>query len=206
MKIMIRKLNKYFFRGFTVLSCLLITNYGWAQSQFLKKLVPHHVKLQYSGGIGLVSAGVGYSNKNKKLEADIMYGHVPAGSTGVGIHSATVKLQWIPLRTLQAGNFFLKPLVTGVLVNHSFGDQYFGFKPENYPYNYYKFPTAFNAALLLGSQAGILFPGGKTFKGLSLYYELLSFDRELVSLVNNTNSIKLEDILTLGFGVKMYLR
>jgi hypothetical protein len=201
-----RMLNRYFSKLLAGILSLLFINEAGAQSRFFKKLVPHHAKLQYGGGIGLFSAGFGYTNKNKKLEGDIMYGYVPAGSTGVEIHSATLKLQWIPIKTLQAGNLFLKPLVTGVLVNRSFGQQYFGFKPSNYPYNYYKFPTAYNAALLVGSQAGILFPGANTIKGLSFYYELLSFDRELISFVNNTHSLSLDDILTLGVGMKLYLK
>lgn len=177
-----------------------------AQPVFLKKLVPHHAKLQYGGGIGFLSVGIGYSTKNQKLETDLMYGYVPAGNMGVEIHSATIRLQWIPLKTVQRGNLFLKPLVTGFLVNHSFGQQYFAFKPENYPYSYYKFPTSLNSALFLGSQLGTQFSGAKNFKALALYYELLTFDRELLSFVGNSRSLDLDDILTLGVGLKVYLK
>ena len=135
-----------------------------------------------------------------------MYGYLPAGSFGIQIHSATIKFQWIPLKDVQRGNLFLKPLVTGMLVNHSFGEQYFGFKPTNYPYSYYKFPTSINSALLLGSQVGSRFPGGKTIKGIGVYYELLVFDRELASYITNIHSLELHDILTIGFGLKLYLK
>ena len=200
-------LNKLLFKSLGLFSIVMLMAHAvFAQPGFLKKLVPHHARLQYGGGIGMVSAGIGYSNKNKKLEADLMYGYVPAGSLGVEIHSATLKFQWIPLKTLHKGNIFLQPLVTGILVNHSFGDQYFGFKPDDYPYSYYNFPTSINSALLLGSLVGTKFPGSKTIKGLGFYYEFSVFDRELASFVTNTRSLELHDILTIGFGFKVYLK
>ena len=200
-------LNKLFFRALGLFSIFMLMAHAvFAQAGFLKKLVPHHAKIQYGGGIGFFSAGMGYTNKNKKLEADLFYGYVPAGRHGVEIHSATVKLQWLPIKTLERGKLFLNPLVTGFLVNHSFGKQYFGFDPEYYPYSYYKFPTAINSAFLLGSQAGVKFPRAKTLKGLAFYYELEVFEREFISYVTNTNSIGFHDILTLGVGVKLYFK
>ena len=40
---------------------------------------------------------------------------------------------------------------------------------------------------------------------LGFYYEILSFDREMVSFIVNTKALSLTDILTLGIGVKLAL-
>lgn len=200
-------LNKLLFKTSGILAILLLTGAAvWAQKSFLKKLVPHQASVQHGGGIGFLAAGIGYINPNRKLEAELLYGYVPAGSSGVEIHSASIKLQWIPVKALHKGQLFLQPVRAGILVNHSFGKQYFGFKPDLYPYSYYNFPTSFNSAILFGSQAGINFSPGKKVNRLGLFYELLIFDRELISFVNNTQTIHFDDILTLGFGVKLYFR
>lgn len=41
-----------------------------------KTLLPHYIKLQFSGGIGFISIGAGYSNKKEKLKGDLYYGYV----------------------------------------------------------------------------------------------------------------------------------
>ena len=51
-----------------------------------KKIVPHYAKLQFAGGIGFLSAGIGYQSKNKRLQYDLMYGYVPESLGGVEIH------------------------------------------------------------------------------------------------------------------------
>ena len=40
-------------------------------------------------------------------------------------------------------------------------------------------------------------------KSLSFYYELLSFDRDIMSLVSNPKSIHVSDIITLSLGIKV---
>ena len=93
--------------------------------------------------------------------------------------------------------------MTGLIVNYSFGKQYFGFDPTYYPYRYYSFPTAIHSALFLGSRIGYNFPTQSYVKRISLYYEILSFDREIISFVSNTKSLKITDIVTLALGVKI---
>ncbi len=200
-------LNKYFFSAIGLTGFFLLSNHVvWAQQRFLKKLVPHHAVVQHSGGIGYFAIGAGYSTRNNKLSGELLYGYLPKSIGGVEIHSATVKLQWIPLKIIEKQKLFLKPLITGILINHSFGDQYFGFNPDNYPYSYYKFPTSLNAALVLGSEIGLQRPKAATVRAVSFYYELIVFDRELISFVTNSKHIHLDDILTLGLGIRVHFR
>ena len=183
--------------------CMLLAETLVAQKNLFKKLLPDHAKLQYAGGIGFVSLGFGYHNRNQRLECDFYYGYVPEQVGGVSIHSVTVKLNWMALKTIQKKNLSIKPLVAGILVNYSFGKQYFSFNPRNYPYSYYGFPTSLHSALLVGSQLGVSFPDAKRARGLAFYYELLFFDQDIANFVGNTRSLQFTDILTLGLGIKI---
>lgn len=201
-----RVLKKYFFK-LTLLVIIFFLLFKpetlSAQKKNSNMLLPDHIKIQYAGGTGFISIGVGYSNKNQKLEADLYYGYLPESIGGVRIHSISTKFIWIPINTVRVKKYMLEPLMTGLVVNYSFGKQYFSFDPPNYPYRYYSFPTAIHSALLLGSRIGFNFPPNAFVSRLSLYYEILSFDREIISLVSNPKSLHITDIATFSLGFKL---
>src|SRR6187399_3619192 len=182
---------------------LVITEKISAQKKGFKIKPPDHIKVQYAGGIGFISIGAGYSTKNKKLEGDLYYGYLPKSIGGVSIHSVSAKVTWIPVHSVSIKKYELEPLMTGLIVNYSFGKQYFSFDPPYYPYKYYSFPTAIHSALFFGSRIGHDFPTQSYVKRISVYYEILSFDREIISFVSNTKSLKITDIVTLALGVKI---
>jgi hypothetical protein len=201
-------LSKSLFRSLFYLAICCITlciNFkATAQDSFVKKrhpLLPHHVKAQFAGGIGFVSIGAGYANKKEKLEGDIFYGYVPKSIGGLPIHALTAKFAWWPIKTIPIHKIELKPLAAGLLVNYTFGKQYFSFSPRYYPFNYYDHPTALHAGIFIRSQ---LQTRRKTtgIKQWALYYELLTYDVELVSYLGNTHALKPTDILSLGIGIK----
>lgn len=203
---MILKLKKYFFRSSSaMLLFFLLVSTGKisAQKKGFKIKPPDHIKIQYAGGLGFISVGAGYSTKNQKLEGDLYYGYLPESIGGVSIHSISGKVTWIPIHSVSIKKYQVEPLMTGLIVNYSFGKQYFSFDPPNYPYRYYSFPTAIHSALFLGSRIGYNFPTQSYVKRISVYYEILSFDREILSFVSNTKSLKITDIVTLALGVKI---
>ena len=177
-----------------------------AQKKGFKIEPPDHIKVQYAGGIGFISIGAGYSTKNKKLEGDLYYGYLPKSIGGVSIHSVSAKVTWIPVHSVSIKKYELEPLMTGLIVNYSFGKQYFSFDPPYYPYKYYSFPTAIHSAVFLGSRIGHNFPTQAFVQRISVYYEILSFDREIISLVSNPKSLHITDIVTLSLGVKINLK
>ena len=174
-----------------------------AQKKGFKISPPDHIKIQYAGGMGFISIGAGYSTKKQKLEGDLYYGYLPESIGGVSIHSISGKVAWIPIHSVSIKKYQVEPLMTGLIVNYNFGKQYFSFDPPYYPYRYYSFPTAIHSALFLGSRIGYNFPTQSYVKRISLYYEILSFDREIISFVSNTKSLKITDIVTLALGVKI---
>lgn len=182
---------------------LMMTDSLSAQKKNLKIKPPDYIKLQYAGGTGFVSFGAGYSSKNQKLEGDLFYGYLPESIGGVRIHSISIKFNWIPVHSVPIKKYQLEPLIMGLLINYSLGKQYFSFDPPNYPYRYYSFPTAIHSALFFGSRAGIKFPTKSIVQGVSLYYEIVSFDREIISLLSNPKSLHIPDILTLSLGTRI---
>lgn len=206
---MILKLKKYFSRSFTIillLFLLVITEKISAQKKGFSIKPPDHLKIQYAGGMGFISIGGGYSTKKQKLEADVYYGYLPKSIGGVSIHSISGKVTWIPIRPVSIKKYQVEPLMTGLVVNYSFGKQYFSFDPPYYPYRYYSFPTAIHSALFLGSRIGFNLPTNTFVRRLSLYYEILSFDREFISLVSNPKSLQVTDIVTLSLGIRVSLQ
>jgi len=182
---------------------LVTTGKIFAQKKCFKISPPDHIKIQYAGGMGFISIGAGYSTKNQKLEGDLYYGYLPKSIGGIRIHSISGKVTWIPIHSVSIKKYQVEPLMTGLIVNYSFGKQYFSFDPPYYPYRYYSFPTAIHSALFLGSRIGYNFPTQSYVKRISVYYEILSFDREILSFVSNTKSLKITDIVTLALGVKI---
>jgi hypothetical protein len=187
-------------------SLLAITEKTSAQKKGFKIKPPDHIKVQYAGGIGFISIGAGYSTKNQKLEADLYYGYLPKSVGGVRIHSISAKITWIPIHSVSIKKYEMELLMTGLIVNYSFGKQYFSFDPPYYPYNYYSFPTAIHSALFLGSRIGHDFPTHAFVQRISVYYEILSFDREIISFISNTKSLQVTDIVTLSLGLKINIK
>jgi hypothetical protein len=199
-------LKKKFFKGSPIVITfflLMMTNSLSAQKKNFKLKPPDYIKVQYAGGTGFVAFGAGYSSKNEKLEGDLFYGYLPKSIGGVRIHSISIKFNWIPIHSVELKKYQLEPLVMGLLINYSFGKQYFSFDPPYYPYRYYSFPTAIHSAIFFGSRAGIKFPTKSFIHRLSLYYEILSFDREIISLVSNPKSLHMPDILTVSLGTRI---
>ena len=193
--------SNYIFRSALALMVFVfLANTTFAQKE-KKNLLPGHAKVQYAGGIGFISIGVGYSNKKDKLEGDVYYGYLPERIGGVRIHSLSTKFSWIPYHLSIKNKYSFEPLIAGLLFNYNFGKQFFSFDPDNYPFKYYSFPTAINAAIFIGSRFGLNKPAW-----LSFYYEILGFDRDIVSLVNNPKSLNLSDAMTGSFGARIKIK
>lgn len=189
-------------RARTVIIWFLVCLVGTAAAQDSSrrhKLLPDHIKLQYAGGIGFVSVGVGYQNRNEKLEGDFYYGYVPKSLGGVNIHAVSAKITWHPVKPVEWKSWELRPLSLGALVSYTFGKQYFLFSPKNYPYSYYNFPTALHGGAFVGGRLDKVFRSGRK---LGLYYELGSNDREIVSFAQNGSSLGVTEVLNLALGLR----
>jgi hypothetical protein len=195
------KLNGWSIKAavFSVLVLLSVALYG--QDGKRKGIWPDHVKLQYAGGIGFFSAGAGYTNKKQWLEGDLFYGYVPKSVGSVAIHILTAKASFFPIKPI-GESLQLKPLSLGLLVNYTFGQQYFGFTPENYPFRYYSHPTAFRGAAFAGGQLNKILKD-RSIRSVGLYYEVITYDTELLSFFDNMDALDWDDIVNVGVGVRV---
>ena len=186
--------------GMFIAVCLFFSGTATANDTSRRHtLLPDHVKVQYAGGIGFTSVGLGYQSRNDRLEGDFYYGYVPKSVGGVHIHTVSSKLTWFPIKKIDLKSVELRPLSAGVTLSYTFGKQYFLFWPENYPYSYYDFPTALHTGVFIGGRIDKPF---KNKRKIGLYYELGSNDREITSFVQNGRSLKLTDILNLALGIR----
>lgn len=58
---------------------------------------PTHVKMQYAGGMGVLSTGVGWDyGKRRQWETDVLLGYLPAKYASDFLLTLTVKQNYIP--------------------------------------------------------------------------------------------------------------
>ena len=191
-----------------VFSCLCLS---WLQgyTQLVPVSLPQafakgwHAKAQFAGSIGFLSLGAGRSGK--KLEADLWYGYVPKSLGGVPIHAVTAKATWLPVKPVYWKGVVLRPLSLGGFVSYTPGSQYFLFNPEQYPFDYYSYPTAGHIGLFAGGQMAIQPQKMPRLGQWAVYYELGTTDVRVASYFTNTSSLTLPDLFTLGFGIKRKL-
>ncbi len=166
-------------------------------------LKPDHVKLQYAGGMGLFSIGVGWEyGKRKQWETDIILGYIPHYSSDCNKTTVTLKQNFIPWRTSLGKNLQLEPLECGLYMNTIFNEDFWNKEPDHYPKGYYGFSSRVRFHLFIGQRLKWTLPGklGSTGKSITAFYEISSCDLYVVSaFVNHLNP---EDYLRLSVGVK----
>ncbi|MEJ8800430.1 hypothetical protein [Pontibacter sp. H249] len=165
---------------------------------------PYHVKAQFAGGIGFVSAGVGRSFFQDKLETDLFLGYLPESIGGDRIVTSAIKATYRPIKPLPLKTIDWQPLRVGFLVSYTFGSDYFTKEPgDKYPKNYYGFPTALHGSLLLGGQVDLT--RVKKLQKFSAYYEFGSSLEYIISYIQNPKYLGPGKIFNLALGLRMKL-
>ncbi|GGB79700.1 hypothetical protein [Dyadobacter sediminis] len=175
------------------------------QAGLNKWYVPDHVKLQFAGNIGFLSAGPGYISRNKTLETDLLFGFLPQKYGGDALVTITAKTTYSPWRIPLKNTLNLVPFSLGFYLNYTFGPQFDTKWPSYYPKGYYWWATSFRPGAYIGGKVGrdIYFYNKK--KKAELYYELGTYDLLLISYVQNPKYLKPRDIVNLAFGLKIEL-
>lgn len=167
------------------------------------KLIPRYSKLQFAGGIGMFSGGMGWDyGKHKCWETDLLLGYIPSFShEGDNKLSFTVKQNYLPWNIGLGKGWSLQPLTCGAYINTVFDDDFWAKEPKRYPSSYYKFSTKVRSHVFLGQRI-TLSDKQNSNRSVSLYYEFSTCDLYLVSAFSN-KYIRPKDILSLSFGVKV---
>ncbi len=171
------------------------------------RLIPTHTKIQYAGGMGLLSFGAGWDyGKNNQWETDVLFGFLPKYSTSKTKITFTLKQNFIPWNKYLGKNFSIDPLACGLYINTIFDGDFWVSEPDKYPNDYYSFSTKMRFNIYVGQRITYRIPENKRFfaKSITAFYELSTNDLYMVSAFTN-KYLKPDDYLRLSFGLKFQL-
>ncbi len=169
-----------------------------------RKLIPDYVKLQYAGGIGFISAGVGYTFVDHRIDVSLFYGYVPNWFTVDDLHSISLQFTAKLIRIKTKNNIEILPLNVGWYLHHTFGSEYWVKLPNSYPKDYYWWSPGRNAGIFIGGEIKTKLLSNKTpASGLAFYTRVGTRGLYLASKIGNS-SIPVTDIIELGFGIALY--
>jgi len=197
---------RHFSHWFLLLCILIFINNTHAQSHVGKYdwLLPDYVKLQYAGGIGFLSAGVGYTFVHQRIDASFFYGYVPKGIAIDDLSSVSLQFTAKLVRIRLSENYQLLPLNLGWFIHHTFGSEYWIKLPSHYPPEYYWWSPGRNAGIFIGGELKTKWLARKTpASGIAIYARIGTRGLYLASKVGNS-SIPITDIIELGFGIALY--
>ncbi len=170
-------------------------------------LIPTHTKIQYAGGMGLISLGVGWDyGKNNQWETDVFFGYLPKYTTTKSKITFTLKQNFIPWKKNINKLFSFEPLTCGLYVNTIFDGDFWVNEPDKYPNSYYAFSTKMRFNIYIGQRFSVNIPPEKRFfsRQITAFYELSSNELYIISAFAN-GYLKPKDYLRLSFGLKFQL-
>lgn len=173
---------------------------GW------ERLIPTHVKVQYAGGMGVMSAGIGWDYGRKcRWETDVMAGFLPRAYADEFHTTFTLRQNYIPWSIGCGERFSLDPFTCGVYLNFISGERFWVREPARYPgESYYGFTSRLRIHVYVGQRATLHFRSGTTLRSITLYYELSANDLNIVAKFGN-RTLRLSDIVFFSAGVKLQL-
>lgn len=171
------------------------------------KLIPKYTKIQFAGGMGLLSFGTGWNyGKNKMWETDIFLGFIPKYDADKFRLTFTLKQNLIPWRVDLNQYFSFDPFSCSFYVNTILNGDYWINEPDKYPNGYYPFATKLRFNFSVGQRFTFHIPIEKRRKreSISFFYEVGTNELYIISAIGN-DYIKLTDILKLSLGIKVQI-
>lgn len=161
--------------------------------------LPDQARLQFAGNVGLLSPGLGWEFARERLEADVLYGFVPASVAGEDLHAVTLKVGWRPVSLAPWPRWRLRPLTSAVQLTYTFDRDHFLRQPGRYPRSYYDVPTAVRTGVAVGASLGRERRGGGE---VALYAELVALDVMLLAWARNPRTLGPRDVFSLALGLR----
>lgn len=168
------------------------------------RLMPRRTVVQYAGGIGFLSAGVGWAYGHRdSWETDFLLGYVPPYSTGRGKLTITLRESYVPFDFKVYRRISYEPLAVSVYFNAITGHEFWTSEPVRYPHKYYGFSTGMRFGLSLGQRFHLSIPNEsrRRYSDIMFYYDLNTCDLDIASFAKNS-SVSLWDILNISLGMK----
>lgn len=185
----------------TILATLLLYATAPAQNKTLKAIVPDHVRLQYAGNIGLVSAGLGYNFINDRLQLTIMDGFVPASIAGNNINTIALKGSYDILQ-LHVARKTLAPYAGLATMFETSGNGVYKTLPARYIDRKYYQMSAFHLAVFAGGKLALPV-GTRQGQKLELYAETGTLDSYIYYYCKN-EILNFTDMFSMAIGVSYH--
>ncbi len=166
------------------------------------KLIPTHLKSQYAGSMGMVSAGAGWDyGKRRQWETDVLLGFVPGNKYESAHGTLTLKQTYSPFRIELGGDFQLEPITAGLYITKIYGEYFWTKQPQKYPKGYYFWAVNTRFNVFIGQSFTLPLNSRRFSRSASLFYEVNTNDLYFISYIGN-EVIKLHDIIGLSVGVR----
>ncbi|MES2560667.1 MAG: hypothetical protein V4590_13060 [Bacteroidota bacterium] len=188
-----------------ILIVLIIIVSGFSVSA-QSRLLPNLLTVQYGGGIGWMSVGLGYKNQSDKLNVSLLYGYVPPNQGG-RLDIFTLKAGYNPFNINVYKGIRWKPLNPVVFISYTTNKYFYTSWPgSRYPDDYYWWSSAFRSHIGVQSSIAFNLPQKACARSVSMYVEMSTNDLYISSYLSNTKYLSLYDISVLSAGVKLNLR
>lgn len=171
-----------------------------------ERLLPTHVKAQYAGGMGFLSAGYGWDYGRKcRWETDMMIGVLPKAYSDRTHMTFTLKQNYIPWSIRCGERFAVEPLSCGIYMNFISGEDFWIREPDRYPGDqYYNFTSRLRFHLYVGQRFTFYLKGDSLLRHITLFYEFSANDLDIVAKCGN-RSLGLDEIVYFSVGIKFQL-
>lgn len=171
---------------------------GW------ERVKPKNVKMQYAGGMGFLSFGVGWEyGKTGQWNTDSFIGFLPTAYSDKLRFTFTLKQTYTPWHLHFRKQFSYEPFACGLYVNTISGEEFWKKEPGKYPNSYYNFSTKMRFNVFLG-QSITFYPKSDRWRAVSFFYEIGTNELYVVSKATN-HTLHWGDILKLSFGLKLQI-
>ncbi|WP_242920111.1 hypothetical protein [Pontibacter liquoris] len=172
-----------------------------------KWYAPDGVTLQFAGNIGLLSVAPSYDFAHDKITAELFYGFVPKFDADEALHLLTLKGVYKPFGKVPLTNdFSVTPLRVGLGLSYYFRSQFSTNWSNAYPTSdYYWWTSSLRLTGGLGPALNYTLPNSSTFKELSLYGDVGTYDLIATSAFKD-KTLTTWDILNFAVGVRISIR
>ena len=172
-------------------------------------IIPDYTKIQFAGGMGLLSAGIGWDYGKKHWETDFLLGFLPEFSGQEAHATVTLKENYIPWRVALShetnfSQWMLEPFTVSLYLNKIFGEKFWQKPPKRYPQGYYYAATNLRINLAFGQRINLHFKNPRFSNTMCVFYEVCTNDLYIMCAVQN-KTLKINDIFSLSLGIKFQI-
>jgi hypothetical protein len=185
-----------------ILICLAFSNAAISQESHWTH--PDFVEAQYAGSIGYISGGAGYDILRNRARVSLHFGHVPKWKGGTMNIFAT-KFLYVPAVYQISEKAVIHPFDFGMMVSYHLGSDFRSRWPSHrYPESYYWWQTSFRFHFNFQPSVSILIRDHTVFKTLTAFLDINANELYLISMFQNTKTIRPYDAFKLGAGIRLH--